>query len=999
MRVVLISLCIIALFTNVSAQIPVNQERALEILKNTTDGENWRVKDYTEMYSRTKPPLLRKYNRRTMCEGKLGYRLTTFDLRNNNLCGDISREFMTQGCDDRGMTFYGGQGLGETLLYLSHNQITSVPDVINCGKSQRITDVRLDNNKLTTLKIDTDRGTIGDGSRIITLHQNDITGISGDDLAVVNKYSPKGLFNYNYTKLFTIHNNRLDFSSLISINSKIEGIQKYVNRALIGSSNIDADYFPQKPLGGDYTEVILNEGDEETLSFNLRHPDNIYVWELNGKEAPLSQCNDYKIIASERTAGIYRCRITNPNMPQGTLYSYDMAVFLNKPGNNSTSDIILVKNTLCDSFPENALVANLKAVDPDGDQIFFRLPDKTADNSHFRITNQNTIVSSEILFEYKYIGNYKIIVEAYDKYGGKFQKEFIINKSATQPENPLPKDITLTNDTIIENTNNQFIGKLNIVDNNGYSLLLNDELDNSFFKIQNDSLMNVSNFDFESRINYNIRVTAKNGDFEIQKDFSVKVTNDNDAPYEIFITKDKFNCELNPGALIGQLMASDQDPGDTRFTFDLIESNIDNSYFVTQGSLLKLAKVTTGYKVFNLDVKVCDPQKLCSVLPLELTSFKEEVNMENKPPHSLFLSNNVIPCGSNNNDIIGTLNAFDPENKKLNYNCMSENFIIEGNNVRIKSMPEAESVTNLVVECSDGTNTIEKLFKIYNFEKNVYQLCNKTGLTKNCITEETKVDDVIAEIVTDLDPESNMIYDIDNEYLYVSSNQILLSSVPPSGKDINFTLKKQYKGVESEHSFTIYNKLPKGSEEPKPENTSPIGIGLTNNFISNDAEINDFISELYLIDKESISGTFTCDNEYLEIINSKIILKDIPKKNMSFDLDITGSDGEHSITSTFKFHYINDIESSNSVIPKLKTSIYPNPSSDQINVSFENTKKSNISISIFNTKGVVVFSEVYKDQEAGKFTKTLKLGKLDKGVYFIKIDNIFESLTRKIIKQ
>jgi Domain of unknown function (DUF4394)/Secretion system C-terminal sorting domain len=85
-------------------------------------------------------------------------------------------------------------------------------------------------------------------------------------------------------------------------------------------------------------------------------------------------------------------------------------------------------------------------------------------------------------------------------------------------------------------------------------------------------------------------------------------------------------------------------------------------------------------------------------------------------------------------------------------------------------------------------------------------------------------------------------------------------------------------------------------------------------------------------------------------------------------------------------------------LPKtLKTAIYPNPTSNNITLSFDNQKGSRVNIAIFNLQGQLVQREVY---ETGiiDFNKTLDVSKLPNGAYMIRVSNDFEATVKKLMK-
>ena len=97
--------------------------------------------------------------------------------------------------------------------------------------------------------------------------------------------------------------------------------------------------------------------------------------------------------------------------------------------------------------------------------------------------------------------------------------------------------------------------------------------------------------------------------------------------------------------------------------------------------------------------------------------------------------------------------------------------------------------------------------------------------------------------------------------------------------------------------FVLSNEL---EEVIVPEvNTKPSGIGLTGSIIAKDMRIGGNIGFLILSDAEGTKGKFTCDNEYVEIVNRSLRLKKKPTGVNTISVEITAVDGEFTLHQTF----------------------------------------------------------------------------------------------------
>ena len=78
--------------------------------------------------------------------------------------------------------------------------------------------------------------------------------------------------------------------------------------------------------------------------------------------------------------------------------------------------------------------------------------------------------------------------------------------------------------------------------------------------------------------------------------------------------------------------------------------------------------------------------------------------------------------------------------------------------------------------------------------------------------------------------------------------------------------------------------------------------------------------------------------------------------------------------------------------------IYPNPSRDVFNISFNSETHQDLSIRILNVVGSEVYKET-KDQFVGEYTKQISLDEYGKGIYFLEIETNSGIVNKKLILQ
>ena len=78
--------------------------------------------------------------------------------------------------------------------------------------------------------------------------------------------------------------------------------------------------------------------------------------------------------------------------------------------------------------------------------------------------------------------------------------------------------------------------------------------------------------------------------------------------------------------------------------------------------------------------------------------------------------------------------------------------------------------------------------------------------------------------------------------------------------------------------------------------------------------------------------------------------------------------------------------------------IYPNPSRDVFNISFNTDQKQDITLRIRNIIGEEIYIEELK-QHDGAYTKAISLENYPKAIYFLEIETTQGTINKKLILQ
>jgi hypothetical protein len=113
--------------------------------------------------------------------------------------------------------------------------------------------------------------------------------------------------------------------------------------------------------------------------------------------------------------------------------------------------------------------------------------------------------------------------------------------------------------------------------------------------------------------------------------------------------------------------------------------------------------------------------------------------------------------------------------------------------------------------------------------------------------------------------------------------------------------------------------------------------------------------------------------------------------NTSGDLPIAGNmmltEGVVTITTSI----------GNSEMPVSKISVFPNPATDYLTVSYFASKNTNLSAELFDINGKKIKSLMNENQTPGIHEKTISLQGIEPGIYFVKLNSDGKKVSQKMI--
>lgn len=996
---------------NCGAQVSTNYKqigtlfiRSLDTIKKYNNGENWKVTKLETLMDSDKSPRILAVKRHGylypyQVDGKTekAKAVKILDLSNNNLTGELP---------DNAFMYYTSRGLygEEADLIFSYNKLSTLTKskMMFGGLQMGKNTVALDHNELTKVSFEIQDGNLLSGTKYLYLQHNNLRYLTLSDMG---KYSDYLRTVSPYGGEVRVDNNYLDFQDIIPLKSAVKAQGQ---KPMYDSYDIGFTCSPQKHIGDEVVDKTLERGQSTSLNYTLRHSDNKYSWTLNGKDVPLSDAKKLDISNMDETkAGVYKCKITNPNLPELTLYSVGMPVWLKKEGNNSPSEIELDTKNLCKLFT-GAIVADISGVDPDDDQLYFRLTNHNGDNGSFRILDGKTLTASEELFFREYKQSYTITIQAYDIYGGTFDKEFTISydPSTEGSEDLIPKDIILSANEVKENEVRKYIGKLS-ADGVESGLtkyrLIENVVDNGEFFISNDSLFTNTYLNFEKKQRYSVRVELYYHDSEITfiKDFEILVEDTNDNPDKVLLSGNTITENLQPGTTVGYIMATDEDPADLTFEFELVSGSgdADNNDFVIQGNILKSNTIFKSSDIGEKSVRVRATDKnggYCEKV-LKISVVAEELPED---AMKIEISNCKVPENCDENTMVGELSVLNSGSNSFIYNLesgFSDNpwFEIVNNNLNIVMSPDFEqkSEYNIKIKAVSGDIVLTKDIQV--LVTNVNEAPYDLGLYNTVLKSSTEQIEFVS-LISCKDPDGyrGSVFDFVedatcmNSCFKISKDSLFYINNNDNDLPNEFFIKisvTDIGGEVCEKKITMLN-------IEGVDNSAPTAIGVNNFILDREWEEGEFVSLLFSKDKnENSFNLFSLveendtDYDYFEVRRDSLFLK----KNLSgtnkkvFKVNIKATDSENmSYKHNFVF-YIPDQVNNNIIIgTDIKMILKPNMISSEATLEIESEYSGELNVTIFDQSGKVMSTEIYQ-KNSGIFSKSINLEGMNTGFYIL----------------
>ncbi|WP_422354159.1 Ig-like domain-containing protein [Roseivirga pacifica] len=314
------------------------------------------------------------------------------------------------------------------------------------------------------------------------------------------------------------------------------------------------------------------------------------------------------------------------------------------------------------------------------------------------------------------VGSVQVILTARDPSGANVSDEFTITVSNT---NDAPSNITISADELDENVDQGTIvatlSSEDIDEGNDsftYSLVSGEgDDDNDAFNIVNGKLVTASEFDFEAKESYSIRLRTNDG-FEgtYDKVFAISVNNVNEVATDISLVTSSLAENQSVGTAIDAFSTTDPDASDTH-TYVLVsgEGDTDNSSFeIADGQLVSKASFNFEEKSsYSVRIKSTDAGGLSVEKAFVIT-----ITDANDAPTAVTSATLEIAENEATGSAIGEFATLDEdEADSHSYSLIggdgdedNDKFMFEGATLKAKSSFnfEVKSLYNIRVRSTDG---------------------------------------------------------------------------------------------------------------------------------------------------------------------------------------------------------------------------------------------------------------------------------------------------------
>ena len=591
------------------------------------------------------------------------------------------------------------------------------------------------------------------------------------------------------------------------------------------------------------------------------------------------------------TDSIYTANVKVPFSDNGS-FGTNIKPYVVKTNNPPTA--IIFSSTL---FPENdtiqQVVAQLSAVDPDAApyQVYSLVSGAgSTDNSKFNILSNNFVLDSTLNY-YKQ-DSLHVRLRVTDKGGCYFEQAFVLGvKHTFHP----PTNLALTNSIVSENhktpyfISNFITTNYDMNDPYSYALVAGlGDSDNVHFTISNDSLIAISNFNYEKKNAYGIRVrvTDLNGGGTFEKSFVIHVKNDNDPPVLVILSTNRFH-ELQPiGSQVAILSTKDLDGGINKrkytYTFSNQGTN-DNLAFSISADTLKSTlifdyELKKSYSIYLTTTDTTGASWTGNYQIMILDTLDT--------PTGIVLSNDTITEQLPKGTFIGSLSTIDDNGAAIHkYTLVSgagssdnSNFNIVGDSLVANVVFDFERKSNYSIRIR--TTLVNGLF----FEQ-VFAVIIKNNPPSNFTLSNNRVYELLPAKsfvgtfnTTDVDPTDKFTYTLSNQGTNDNSNFSISNDTLYTAVSFDYELKNKYNIIVTNADSLGFGLTRSFTISVRDTLDTPTNLVLSNDSVFQHKKLHTFIGVFSTIDDNGnaqhtyslVAGNGSTDNASFKVASDSL---------------------------------------------------------------------------------------------------------------------------------
>jgi len=497
-------------------------------------------------------------------------------------------------------------------------------------------------------------------------------------------------------------------------------------------------------------------------------------------------------------------------------------------------------------------VGTITVTDPDADDSH-TLTVSGTDSDLFEIASDQLKLRSGVRASYETKSSYNITVTATDSGGLSKSQDFTI---AVAEVNEAPTDITISGNSIVENSAGFAVGTITVTDpdaGDSHTLTVSGT-DANLFEIASDQLKLRSGVsaDYENKSSYSVTVKATDsGGLSKSQDFTIDVTDVYEAPPTAINLSNATVAEHYYGQIVGTLSVTD---ADSESGHSFILSGDDKSYFEITDYQLKLkSSWSTDFErksSYNITVTGTDSTNLSKSQP-----FTIKVVDRNERP-SISLDNNNI-TSSEDGALVGLLQVIDPDIDDTHTLTLSGSdadlFEVSNNYLKLRSGVSADyenkssySVTVTATDSGDlsGQATFDIVAEGVHLDNNTIAE-NTTGRFNSIPISigELSVDGLDTKTLTwSTSGRDADLFQVSNNYLKLRSGVELLDYETQSSYSVTITAKDaagQTRSGDFNIAVTNVNEAPSNITIDYNEDIIPVPGAVIGTLIVTDPDIDD----------------------------------------------------------------------------------------------------------------------------------------------------------------